>query len=72
MPKVTSYNNEPFERLLRRFKKAVDKSNILKDLRKKEYYEKPSAAKKRALAAAKKRWDKKRKESQLPNHNRSY
>lgn len=47
--------NENFEALLRRFKNAVEKSDILKDLRKKEFFEKPSLIKKRERAIAKKR-----------------
>lgn len=72
MPKVTSYSNEPFEKTLRRFKKAVDKSNILKDLRKKEFHEKPSSVRKRNNAAAVKRAQKIHLENQLPNQNRKY
>lgn len=72
MPKVTSYSNEPFEKTLRRFKKAVDKSNILKDLHKKEFYEKPSSIRKRTKAAAVKRAQKILQEHQLPNQNRKY
>ena len=50
--------NESFESLLRRFKKAVDKDGILKKVREKEFYEKPSTRRKRAKAAAKKRQQK--------------
>lgn len=72
MPKVKSYDNEPFEKTLRRFKKAVDKSDILKDLREKEFHEKPSAVRKRKMAAAVKRAQKIERETQLPNKNRKF
>jgi small subunit ribosomal protein S21 len=72
MPTVKVRDNEPFEVALKRFKKIVDNSDVLKDLRKKEYYEKPSAKRKRRKAAAVKRWEKKSQENQLPNQNRKY
>lgn len=68
-PHVTSRPNESFESLFKRWKRAVDKSNILKDLREYEYYEKPSVTKKRKMAAAKKRWERKRDEMVLPTKN---
>ncbi len=46
---------ERIDSALRRFRKAVDKSGVLSDLRKHEYYEKPSVQKKRKQAAARKR-----------------
>ena len=56
MPIVTpKHKNESFEGLLRRFKRAVEKSDILKDLRKYEFYERPGDKRKRAKAAARKR-----------------
>ena len=48
-----------FERALRKFKKKVDESGVLKDVRKHEHYEKPSQQKKARQAAARKRWLKK-------------
>jgi small subunit ribosomal protein S21 len=50
---------ESFESLLRRFKKSVEKSGILADSRKHEFYEKPSVQKKRKRIAARKRATKK-------------
>ena len=38
-------DNEPFERALRRFKKKYEKAGVLRDVRKKSYYMKPSDAK---------------------------
>lgn len=60
MPKVKlKHKNERFDALLRRFKKSVDRADVLKELREREAYEKPSTRRKRAKAAAKKRWKKK-------------
>jgi len=66
MAKVTlKHPKERFDSLLRRFKKAVDKADVLKDLRKYEYYEKPSEKRKRAKAAAIKRAQKQQRESAM-------
>lgn len=63
MPKVSlKHPKESFESLFRRFRKAVDMAETLKDARKKEYYEKPSERRKRAKAAARTRWKKKKQE----------
>lgn len=62
--------NESFESLMRRFKKAVEKSDILKILREYEAYEKPSERNKRLKAAAVKRWKRQEYELSLPEHKR--
>lgn len=41
---------------IRRFKKKVQESGILQELREREYYEKPTTKRKRAKAAARARW----------------
>jgi small subunit ribosomal protein S21 len=43
---------ESFERMLSRFKKTVDRQGILQDLKTKDFYEKPSAKRKRTKDAA--------------------
>jgi small subunit ribosomal protein S21 len=65
MPTVTAKRHESFEGLLRRFKKSVEKSDLMKDLRDREFYEKPSSKRKRAGAAANKRTQRQREESNL-------
>ncbi len=66
MPKVTKkHPNEYFDSLLRRFKRVVDKEDVVKDFRKNEFYEKPSSKRKRAKAAARKRTEKQRLESTI-------
>lgn len=44
---------------LRKFKKKVQESGILQELKEKEFFEKPSLVRKKAKAAAKSRWNKK-------------
>ena len=44
--------NEPIERALKRFKKECQKSGVLTEFRRREYYEKPSVKRKRAQEAA--------------------
>ena len=47
--------NESLESALKRFKRKCQKDNILGDLRKKEYYEKPSVRRKKKSEVARKR-----------------
>ncbi len=54
-------DGENFEQALRRFKKLVERAGIQTELRKREYYEKPSVERKRKEIAAKKRVYKKLK-----------
>ena len=55
MPNVRVKENEPFEIALRRFKRSCEKAGILTELRRREYYEKPTQERKRKKAAAVKR-----------------
>jgi small subunit ribosomal protein S21 len=72
MPGVQlKHPNESFESLMRRFKKSVEKSDILKILREYEAYEKPSERNKRLKAAAVKRWKRREYELSLPEHKRA-
>ncbi len=59
MPGVRVKDNENFEAAMRRFKRVVEKSGILSDMRKREFFEKRCEQRKRALAAAVKRFRKK-------------
>lgn len=52
---VKARSGESFESLMNRFKKVVEKSGILADLKRHEFYEKPSVRRKRKQAAASKR-----------------
>ena len=55
MPHIKIKENEPFDVALRRFKRACEKAGILTELRRREYYEKPTQERKRKKAAAVKR-----------------
>ena len=63
---VTVKDGENINQALRRFKRKVEDAKILDDLRAKEFYEKPTTARKRAKGAAKARWRKKLVKDQLP------
>jgi small subunit ribosomal protein S21 len=54
------------EKALRKFKKKVADDGKLQDLRERETYEKPTTKRKRAKAAAKRRWQKKLNSEKLP------
>ena len=59
-------DNENINQALRKFKKKIEAAGTLEDLRKKEFYEKPTAVRKRAKSAAKARWRKKVESTKLP------
>ena len=59
MPAVKAKENEPVDIAIRRFKRACEKAGILADVRKHEFYEKPTQERKRKKAAAVKRYKKK-------------
>ena len=54
------------EKALSKFKKKVAESGLLQNLRERETYEKPTTRRKKAKAAAKRRWKKKLADEQLP------
>ncbi|PIP80971.1 MAG: 30S ribosomal protein S21 [Gammaproteobacteria bacterium CG22_combo_CG10-13_8_21_14_all_40_8] len=60
MPQVKLKENEPFDVALRRFKRSCEKAGVLAEVRRREFYEKPTAVRKRQKAAAVKRSAKKR------------
>ena len=66
MPHVKVKENEPFDVALRRFKRSIEKVGLLTELRAREFYEKPTAERKRKLAAAVKRQSKRLRSQQLP------
>ena len=55
MPVVRVKDNEPFDVAMRRFKRSCEKAGILTEVRRREFYEKPTAVRKRKAAAAVKR-----------------
>ena len=54
------------DRALRKFKKKIQDSNLLNDLRDREFYTKPTTARKLKASAARARWHKKLRDQQLP------
>ena len=60
MTNVVAGENESFESLIKRFNKRVQQDGILSEVRRREYFEKPSIKRKRKEAA------KKRKSSRAP------
>jgi small subunit ribosomal protein S21 len=66
MPGIRVKENEPFEVAIRRFKRTIEKAGVLTELRSREFYEKPTAERKRKLAAAVKRHHKRLRSQTLP------
>ena len=59
MPQVKLKEGEPVDVAIRRFKQKNEKAGVLADVRKREFYEKPTQERKRKKAAAVKRYQKK-------------
>lgn len=64
--------NGDFNGALRKFKKKVQEDGVIQELRKREFYEKPSETRKKAKAAGRARWLKKvaKMDGDLPSSNR--
>lgn len=58
--------NDNVEQALRKFKKKIQDSGLLQEVRDRESYEKPTVERKRKKAAAKNRWKKKLSSQELP------
>jgi len=61
MPYIRIRDGEPFERAFRRFTKSCEKSGLMAEIRKHQRYMKPSEAKKRKSAAARRKLRKMRR-----------
>ena len=66
LPGIRVKENEPFEVAIRRFKRAIEKTGLLTELRAREFYEKPTTERKRKAAAAVKRHHKRIRSQLLP------
>ena len=55
MPQVKVRQDEPFEVVLRRFRRSCEKAGLFTEMRRREHYEKPTTARKRKAASAEKR-----------------
>ncbi|MBU1147407.1 MAG: 30S ribosomal protein S21 [Candidatus Omnitrophica bacterium] len=53
MSRIEVGHGEPLERALRRFKKKIERDGVLKQLKARKHYEKPSEIKRKKLRAAK-------------------
>lgn len=71
MPSVRVKQDEPFDLILRRFRRSCEKAGVFTESRRREFYEKPTSVKKRKSAAAVKR-EKKRVSRQNVQRNRLY
>ena len=58
MPIIYVKDNEPIDMALRRFKRLCEKTGIISECRRHEFYEKPTWERKRNKAQAKKRFKK--------------
>ncbi|GMR05757.1 MAG: 30S ribosomal protein S21 [Gammaproteobacteria bacterium] len=55
MPSVRIREGEPFDIVLRKFRRSCEKAGVFTEVRRRESYEKPTTVRKRKMAAAKKR-----------------
>ena len=55
LPGLKVKDNESYESALKRFKKQCEKAGVLSEIRRREFYEKPSVRKKKTAIAARKR-----------------
>jgi len=55
MAGITVKEGEPYESFIRRFRRACEKAGVLRELKRHEYYEKPSDRRKRKMAEARRR-----------------
>lgn len=58
--------NGDFNGALRKFKRKVQDSGIIQEVRERQQYEKPTTKRKRKKAAAKARWQRTVRQSQMP------
>jgi small subunit ribosomal protein S21 len=56
--------NNDINRAMRKLKKMINNEGIMKEVREREYFEKPSLKRKKAKAAARKRWLKQQEKNQ--------
>lgn len=64
MAQIVVDQNEPFDKALRRFRKLVDRSGIKQEVRRREYYMKPSELKRMKAQKAERRRLRKLRRSQ--------
>lgn len=55
MSGITIKEGEPYESFIRRFRRACERAGILREVKRREYYEKPSKKRKRKAAEARRK-----------------
>ena len=65
MPSIKIKSSESFDVGLRKFKRSCEKAGIVPEIRKREFYEKPTSVRKRKAAAAVKREAKNQRKNRL-------
>jgi small subunit ribosomal protein S21 len=63
---ITYVGDAPFEVAFRKFKKKIETSGLLRDLKDRETYTKPTTSRKQKKAAAIKRWEREMAKNKLP------
>lgn len=58
-----------FESAFRKFRKKIEASGLLRDIQERQAYTKPTTRRKKARAAAKKRWQREQAKQQIPKRN---
>lgn len=71
MPIIKIRDNESFDVSMRRFKRSCEKAGILAEVRKREFYEKPTTRRKKAKLLAIKRHIKKNSKNIISKLNRT-
>ncbi|MBU0501830.1 MAG: 30S ribosomal protein S21 [bacterium] len=64
MPKYELRKGEELEKALRRFKTKVRREGLIDEIKKREFYEKPSQRKRKQLEAARRREHRRRREAE--------
>ena len=58
--------NDQVDKALRKFKKKIQESGLLEEIKSRQHFEKPTTERKRKRGAAQARWRKKLSEQELP------
>jgi small subunit ribosomal protein S21 len=54
--RIKARSGETVEQMLRRFKKLCEKEGLTKEIKRRQYFEKPSERRRRALRKSQQRW----------------
>ena len=63
---IVVVGDAPFDVAFRKFRKKIDDSDLLRELRDREHYVKPTTSRKQKKAAAVKRWEREVSKTILP------